>query len=35
MKKDMVEFMFQFDGAMTVIHEAEEPSEEMTRKHSR
>lgn len=33
-KKDKAEFMYAFDGAMSVIQETEEPDDEMTIKNS-
>ena len=32
--REKAEFMYQFDGAMSVIQETEEPEDEMTRKNA-
>ena len=34
LKREKNEFMYQFEGAMSVIHETEEPDDEITAKNS-
>jgi hypothetical protein len=34
LKREKAEFMYMFEGAMSVIQETDEPDEEMTIKHS-